>query len=63
MTTGTEITPMEAMRGTLVKMQPEFAAALPPQIPVEKFIRTTLTAVQMTQSFWALIAAACLARA
>lgn len=43
----TEITPMEAMRGTLVKMQPEFAAALPPQIPVEKFIRTTLTAVQM----------------
>jgi len=38
---------MEAMRGTLVKMQPEFAAALPPQIPVEKFIRTTLTAVQM----------------
>jgi recombination protein RecT len=28
-------------------MQPEFAAALPPQIPVEKFIRTTLTAVQM----------------
>jgi len=42
-----ELTPMEAMRGTLVKMQPEFAAALPPQIPVEKFIRTTLTAVQM----------------
>ena len=42
-----EITPMESMRGTLVKMQPEFAAALPPQIPVEKFIRTTLTAVQM----------------
>jgi recombination protein RecT len=35
------------MRGTLVKMQPEFQAALPPQIPVEKFIRTTLTAVQM----------------
>lgn len=42
-----EITPIEAMRGTLVKMQPEFQAALPPQIPVEKFIRTTLTAVQM----------------
>ncbi len=47
MTTGTELTPIEAMRGTLVKMQPEFQAALPPQIPVEKFIRTTLTAVQM----------------
>ena len=43
----TEITPMEAMRGTLVKMEQEFKAALPPQIPVEKFIRTTLTAVQM----------------
>lgn len=42
-----EITPIEAMRGTLVKMTPEFHAALPPQIPVEKFIRTTLTAVQM----------------
>lgn len=47
MTTSTELTPIEAMRGTLVKMQPEFQAALPPQIPVEKFIRTTLTAVQM----------------
>lgn len=42
-----EITPMEAMRGTLTKMSPEFQAALPPQINVEKFIRTTLTAVQM----------------
>jgi hypothetical protein len=29
------------------KMSPEFQAALPPQINVEKFIRTTLTAVQM----------------
>ena len=38
---------MDAMRGTLVKMNSEFKAALPPQIPVEKFIRTTLTAVQM----------------
>ena len=47
MTTSTELTPIEAMRGTLVRMQPEFQAALPPQIPVEKFIRTTLTAVQM----------------
>ena len=42
-----ELTPMEAMRGTLDKMKVEFQAALPPQIPVEKFIRTTLTAVQM----------------
>jgi recombination protein RecT len=41
------LTPMEAMRGTLVKMESEFSSALPPQIPVEKFIRTTMTAVQM----------------
>lgn len=38
---------MDAMRGTLTKMTAEFKAALPPQIPVDKFIRTTLTAVQM----------------
>jgi recombination protein RecT len=42
-----EITPFEAMRGTLIKMQTEFQAALPPQINVDKFIRTTLTAIQM----------------
>ncbi len=45
--TTTALTPMEAMRGTLTRMQPEFRAALPPQIPVDKFIRTTLTAIQM----------------
>ncbi len=42
-----ELTPIQAMRGTLTSMAPEFQAALPPQIPVEKFIRTTLTAIQM----------------
>lgn len=42
-----KITPMEAMRGTLSKLEAEFAMALPPQIPVQKFIRTTMTAVQM----------------
>lgn len=42
-----QLTPIEAMRGTLTTMRPEFEAALPPQIPVEKFIRTTITAVQM----------------
>ena len=42
-----ELTPMQAMRSTLTNMRDEFQAALPPQIPVEKFIRTTLTAVQM----------------
>lgn len=48
------ITPIEAMRGTLTRMQPEFAMALPPQIAAEKFVRITLTAVQMNP---ALIAA------
>lgn len=43
----TAIAPMDAVRKTLQQMQPEFQAALPPQIPVEKFIRTTITAVQM----------------
>ena len=41
------LTPIQAMRGTLDKMRPDFQSALPPQIPVEKFIRTTLTAIQM----------------
>lgn len=43
----TAIAPMDAVRKTLQQMQPEFQAALPPQIPVDKFIRTTITAVQM----------------
>lgn len=43
----TALTPIAAMRGTLEKMKPDFQSALPPQIPVEKFIRTTLTAIQM----------------
>jgi recombination protein RecT len=47
MTESTALTPMDAMRNTLTKMSAEFKAALPPQIPVDKFVRTTLTAVQM----------------
>ena len=43
----TQISPVEEIRGTLRVMAPEFQAALPAQIPVDKFIRTTLTAVQM----------------
>lgn len=50
MTTTKELTPIENVRGTLQKMQPEFMAALPSQIPVDKFIRTTLTAIQMNPS-------------
>lgn len=41
------LTPMDQMRGTLAKMSTEFKAALPTQIPVERFIRTAITAVQM----------------
>lgn len=40
-----ELAPMEAFRGTLTKMQPEFTAALPTQITPDKFIRTVMTAV------------------
>lgn len=40
-------TPMDAMRLTLTKLEAEFSMALPPQIPVQKFIRTLMTAVQM----------------
>lgn len=42
-----QMTPMEMMRSTLTKLEAEFGMALPPQIPVQKFIRTTMTALQM----------------
>jgi recombination protein RecT len=41
------LTPMAQMRSTLTNMGAEFKAALPAQIPVDRFIRTTITAVQM----------------
>lgn len=44
-----QLTAMEAIRQTLSRMEPEFAMALPPQIPVQKFVRTLVTAVQMNQ--------------
>ena len=47
MSESTAVTPIAAMRSTLTKMSDDFRAALPPQIPVDKFIRTTLTAIQM----------------
>lgn len=51
MTTTTAITPIESFRNTLARMQPEFGAALPPQISVEKFVRTVITVVQMNPKF------------
>jgi recombination protein RecT len=47
----TAITPIEQFRSTLARMQPEFTAALPPQIPADRFIRTVITAVQMNPKF------------
>ncbi len=42
-----DLTPMEAMRNTLTRLESEFGMALPPQIPVQKFVRTVMTALQM----------------
>lgn len=39
------VSKQQDMRSTLIKMQPEFKAALPKHISVDKFIRTTLTAI------------------
>lgn len=47
----TAITPIEQFRSTLARMQPEFTAALPPQIPADRFIRTVMTAVQMNPKY------------
>jgi recombination protein RecT len=41
------MSPMQELRTNITKMDKEFACALPPQIPVQKFIRTTITALQM----------------
>lgn len=40
-------TPMELFRGDMKRMEAEFAMVLPSQIPVDRFIRTTITAVAM----------------
>lgn len=47
MTDARQLSPLNQARETITRMQPEFAAALPPQIPVERFVRTTLTAISM----------------
>lgn len=43
----TALTPIAQMRNTLTSMSAEFKAALPAQIPVDRFVRTAITAVQM----------------
>lgn len=51
MSVANAITPIDSFRQTLTRMQGEFSAALPPQIPADRFIRTVLTAVQMNPRF------------
>jgi recombination protein RecT len=43
----TALAPLDVMRSTIAALAPEFKAALPPQIPVERFIRTIITTLQM----------------
>jgi recombination protein RecT len=40
------LTVINEVRGAIEKMAPQFKAALPAHVPVERFVRTTLTAVQ-----------------
>lgn len=42
----TQVAVINEVRGAIEKMAPQFAAALPKHIPAERFVRTTLTAVQ-----------------
>lgn len=42
----TQVSIVSEVRNAIEKMAPQFKAALPAHIPVERFVRTTLTAVQ-----------------
>lgn len=44
----TAMTPVTEIRGTLDKMAPQFKAALPAHVPVEKFVRVVMTSIQTT---------------
>jgi len=44
---------IDVVRQTIEAMEPQFVMALPPQINPKKFIRTTITAVQMNQDLLA----------
>lgn len=45
-----ELTPQDAFRRDISRMEGEFKAALPDQIPAARFVRTVITAVQMNPS-------------
>lgn len=42
----TKLAVIDEVRHTLSKMEPQFKAALPPQVPAERFVRVAQTAVQ-----------------
>lgn len=42
-------TPQDVIRSQLHKMAPEFKAALPSHVPVDRFVRTVMTAIQTSQ--------------
>lgn len=42
----TALQPIDEVRGALEKMQPQFAAALPPHVDSKRFLRVTMTALQ-----------------
>jgi recombination protein RecT len=42
----TAVSPIVEVRGAIEKMATQFKAALPAHVPVERFVRTTLTAIQ-----------------
>ncbi len=42
------LTPVDEIKGSLSKMEGQFKLALPPHIPVERFIRVVQTAITMT---------------
>ena len=44
------LTPIEEVRGALTKMGNQFQMVLPPQIPLDRFIRVAMTAVQTKPS-------------
>lgn len=47
-----QASPAEVFRGQLEKMEPEFKAALPDHIPVDRFKRVVLTAVNQNQDLF-----------
>lgn len=44
------ITPIEEVKGALIKMEAQFQMVLPPQIPTDRFIRVAQTAIQINPS-------------